>query len=94
MPKIPLWKQEDKKDHFVSGIDWSIFGMITSFVIFSNPYMWVLCSFSLALCAGIIKEIEDYFDQKHHTPDIWDAVATILGGILAPGVLLVILLLL
>ena len=31
---------------------------------------------------AIGKEIYDYFHQDKHTPDVWDAVATTLGGLL------------
>jgi hypothetical protein len=37
---------------------------------------------ALAIIGAIAKEIYDYFHQDKHTPDIWDAVATTLGGLL------------
>jgi hypothetical protein len=37
---------------------------------------------ALAIIGAITKEIYDYFHQDKHTPDIWDAIATILGGLL------------
>lgn len=37
---------------------------------------------ALAIIGAITKEIYDYFHQDKHTPDIWDAVATTLGGLL------------
>ena len=36
----------------------------------------------LAVLGAITKEIYDYFHQDKHTPDVWDAVATTLGGLL------------
>jgi hypothetical protein len=35
-----------------------------------------------AVLGAIGKEIYDYFHQDKHTPDVWDAVATTLGGLL------------
>ena len=32
--------------------------------------------------AAVGKEIYDYFNKDKHTPDVWDAVATIGGGVL------------
>ena len=36
----------------------------------------------LVIVGAIGKEIYDYFNKKNHTPDPWDAVATIAGGLL------------
>lgn len=36
----------------------------------------------LAFVGAIYKEIYDHFHPDKHTADVWDAVATILGGIL------------
>jgi hypothetical protein len=35
-----------------------------------------------ATVAAVGKEIYDYFNKDKHTPDVWDAVATIGGGVL------------
>jgi TRAP-type C4-dicarboxylate transport system permease large subunit len=35
-----------------------------------------------ATAAAVGKEIYDYFHKETHTPDVWDAVATIGGGVL------------
>ena len=31
--------------------------------------------------AAVGKEIYDWFNRDRHTPDLWDAVATIAGGV-------------
>ena len=36
----------------------------------------------LAVVVGFLKEVYDYFHQDKHTPDVWDWVATSLGGLL------------
>ena len=38
--------------------------------------------FLLVIVGAIGKEIYDYFNKENHTPDTWDAVATIAGGLL------------
>lgn len=40
------------------------------------------CGLLVAVIFAIGKEIYDYFHQDKHTPDVWDAVATTLGGLL------------
>ena len=37
---------------------------------------------ALAVIGAITKELYDYLHKDTHTPDLWDAVATILGGLL------------
>jgi hypothetical protein len=34
-----------------------------------------------ASVAAVGKEIYDYFNKDRHTPDVWDAVATMAGGV-------------
>ena len=36
----------------------------------------------LAVVVGFLKEIYDYMHKDKHTPDVWDWVATSLGGLL------------
>lgn len=36
----------------------------------------------LAVVVGFLKEVYDYFHQDKHTPDVWDWIATSLGGLL------------
>jgi len=36
----------------------------------------------LAVVGAITKEIYDYFHPDTHTADVWDAVATTIGGII------------
>jgi len=37
---------------------------------------------ALAIIGAVGKEIYDYLHKDTHTPDVWDAVATTLGGLL------------
>jgi VanZ family protein len=37
---------------------------------------------ALAILGAVVKEIYDYFHPESHTADIYDAVATTLGGLL------------
>jgi len=37
---------------------------------------------AVAIIGAVGKEIYDYFHKDTHTPDVWDAVATTLGGLL------------
>ena len=38
--------------------------------------------FLLVIVGAIGKEIYDYFNKENHTPDAWDVVATVAGGLL------------
>lgn len=37
---------------------------------------------AVAIIGAVGKEIYDYLHKDTHTPDVWDAVATTLGGLL------------
>lgn len=37
---------------------------------------------ALAVIGAVVKEIYDYMHKDTHTPDVWDAIATIIGGLL------------
>jgi len=37
---------------------------------------------AVAIIGAVGKEIYDYLHKDNHTPDVWDAVATTLGGLL------------
>ena len=72
----PSWLEgivpQDKFMHFLSGF---ILGIILTPFIGWASILWV----SAIACA---KEIYDYIHPDKHTADIWDWVATSLGGIL------------
>ena len=74
---IPCSIPADKQMHFLSGF---ILGIILTPFIGWASILWV----SAIACA---KEIYDYIHPDKHTADIWDWVATSLGGV--AGVLLV-----
>ena len=68
-PRIPV--PLDKQAHFISG---AILGAVLT------PFIgwWSVLVVSL-IAMG--KEIYDFLHRNNHTPDIWDWVATTLGGL-------------
>jgi len=72
-----IYVPQDKFMHFLSG---AILGIILTPFIGWASILWV----SAIACA---KEVYDYLNPDKHTADIWDWVATSLGGV--AGVLLV-----
>ena len=67
-----IYVPQDKQAHFVSG---AILGIILTPFLGWASILWV----SAIACA---KEIYDYLTPDKHTADIWDWIATTLGGIL------------
>jgi hypothetical protein len=63
----------DKVAHFASGS--VLFALCLPFIAPSNALV-------LVILAGLLKELYDARHKDTHTPDIWDAVATALGGTL------------
>lgn len=63
----------DKVMHFASGAV-----VFTMFLPFIGPYYAMLA----VIIVAIGKEVYDAMHQDKHTADIWDAVATTLGGVL------------
>jgi len=63
---IPL----DKQAHFLLGY--------SAFSTFLPTSPWLALSITTGLALG--KEIYDFFHKDKHTPDIWDAFATLSGG--------------
>ena len=74
---IPCSIPADKQMHFLSG---AILGTILTPFIGWASILWVSA-------IAMFKEVYDLLHRNKHTPDIWDWVATSLGGI--AGVLLV-----
>ena len=66
--KVPC----DKQMHFLCGL--VIAALLTPFI---GAYSIVV----VAIIA-LLKEIYDYLHKDIHTPDFWDWVATVLGGVL------------
>lgn len=64
---------DDKVRHFAVGV------VIYAVAHFAGPVVGL----TAVVAAGVVKEICDYFHKDTHTPDVWDAVATILGGVVA-----------
>jgi len=67
--KIPC----DKLGHIVAGL------FIYAVLHFITP----IFGLAMVIIAAIGKEIYDAAHKDKHTPDFWDAIATIIGGLLA-----------
>jgi len=61
---------QDKCGHFIAGL------LIYAPLHFIDPVVGLL---GVAV-AAVGKEVYDYLHRDNHTPDVWDAVATMLGG--------------
>ena len=68
---IPCKVPADKQMHFISGL--VIAALLTPFI---GAYSIVV----VAIIA-LLKEIYDYLHKDIHTPDFWDWVVTVLGGL-------------
>lgn len=68
---IPCKVPADKQMHFLCGL--VIAALLTPFI---GAYSIVV----VAIIA-LLKEIYDYLHKDIHTPDFWDWVATVLGGL-------------
>jgi hypothetical protein len=62
----------DKALHFIGGV-----------LLFSLSLPLVGPAYALALVAviGILKEVYDFAYKETHTPDVWDVLVTIFGGV-------------
>jgi len=69
LSKIPC----DKLGHIVAGL------FIYAIFHFISPEFGLL----MVLLAAWGKEAYDYFHRDKHTPEVWDMVATMIGGLLA-----------
>ena len=69
---IPCSIPADKQMHFLSG---AILGIILTPFIGWASILWVSA-------IAMFKEVYDLLHRNKHTPDIWDWVATSLGGVL------------
>lgn len=78
--KLPIIPQ-DKANHI-------LYGLIIFFITALITNIWI--GLITATLFGVGKEIYDFFNKDRHTSDIWDAMATIIGGI--GGILIVLLL--
>ncbi len=65
--KVPV----DKFMHFIGGL--VIAALLTPFI---GAYSIVVVAI-----VALLKEIYDYLHKNIHTPDLWDWVATVLGGL-------------
>jgi hypothetical protein len=63
----------DKALHIIAGV------LVYAAAHFVNP----LVGMAAVTAAAVGKEVYDYMHKDKHTPDAWDAIATIGGGLLA-----------
>jgi hypothetical protein len=68
---IPCKVPADKQMHFIGGL--VIAALLTPFI---GAYSIVVVAI-----VALLKEIYDYLHKDIHTPDFWDLVATVLGGL-------------
>ena len=68
---VPCKVPADKQMHFICGLVIAV--LLTPFI---GAYSIVV----VAIIA-LLKEIYDYLHKDIHTPDFWDWVATVLGGL-------------
>ena len=69
---IPCGIPADKQMHFLSG---AILGILFA------PFIGWWSGMLVVSFVAMIKEIYDFLHRNKHTPDIWDWVATTLGGL-------------
>lgn len=62
---------QDKANHFIAGV------LLYAAGHFLNPVIGIW----LAVAYGAGKEIYDAFNRDRHTPDLWDFVWTVGGGV-------------
>jgi hypothetical protein len=68
---IPCKVPADKQMHFICGL--VIAALLTPFI---GAYSIVVVAI-----VALLKEIYDYLHKDIHTPDFWDWVATVIGGL-------------
>jgi hypothetical protein len=68
---VPCKVPADKQMHFICGL--VIAALLTPFI---GAY-----SILVVAIIALLKEIYDYLHKDIHTPDFWDWVATVLGGL-------------
>ena len=68
---IPCKVPADKQMHFICGL--VIAALLTPFI---GAYSIVVVAI-----VALLKEVYDYLHKEIHTPDFWDWIATVLGGL-------------
>jgi hypothetical protein len=61
----------DKQGHFIIGL--------IAYMAFH--FVEIAVGFGVVAVLAIGKEVYDWFHRDRHTPDLWDAIATMAGGI-------------
>lgn len=67
LKNIPI----DKQGHFIIGL--------IAYMAFH--FAGVAVGLGVVAVLAVGKEIHDWFHRDRHTPDLWDAVATMAGGV-------------
>jgi len=61
----------DKALHVIAGVlAYAVFHFVSPVV-----------GMAAVLVAAVGKEVYDWFHRDRHTPDVWDAVVTVIGGV-------------
>jgi len=61
----------DKALHFIVGV----------LIYAAAHFIHLVVGMVAVTVAAVGKEVYDWFHQDRHTPDLWDAVATMAGGV-------------
>lgn len=61
----------DKQGHFIIGL--------VAYMAFH--FVGVAVGLGVVAVLAVGKEIHDWFHRDRHTPDVWDAIATMAGGV-------------
>lgn len=77
---IPCGIPADKQMHFLSGAI-----LATAILLVTGSPSVSFVSVSLV---AMLKEVYDLLHKDKHTPDVWDWVATTLGGLLGTAIVL------
>jgi predicted PurR-regulated permease PerM len=71
MMRLLLKLPHDKALHFIVGV------LIYAIAHFISPVVGM----AAVVVAAVGKEVYDWFHRDRHTPDVWDAVVTVIGGV-------------
>lgn len=74
----------DKKLHFIAGLIISgLTGLAVIYLLKNDNLLVFMVSFGMSVLAGTGKEIYDSMNPDRHVADLYDAVYTFAGGLVA-----------